>query len=56
VNPEVRLEHRLQASRIERKARFEQHDSLEAEVDEILEIGELLAVFLEKWRTLCDHQ
>ena len=33
--PELRLEHRLQASRVECEARFEQHDDLEAEVEGI---------------------
>ena len=56
VIPEVRLEHRLQASRIERKARFEQHDNLEAEVDGILVLGEHHTVFLYKRRILAVHQ
>ena len=52
----MRLEHSLHASHIECKARFEQHGSLEAKVEDLLRLGQLLSIFQIKRRTLMVHR
>ena len=56
VMPEMRLEHCLHAAHIERKASFHQHLSLDAKVEGILGLGQLLLIFQFKWRTPIVHR